>query len=212
MNNINALYQTCSTIEEFAKGYTDYVLSVLRSTDFAVLEKIESEFEEARAAGSTIFIAGNGGSATTASSMANDLGFDVIKKSQTDLPLKVLSLTDNNSVMTAIANDVGYENLFINQLKIHFRDGDKLVVISASGNSLNLLKAVEWVKSKRGTTIALLGFDGGKLKQICDLSLHINTLPGEYGPVEDAHLMINHIFAHWFQLKFKKIETQPRIS
>ncbi len=212
MNNIDALYHTCNTIGEFAKGYTDYVLSVLRSTDFTVLEKIEFQFEEARAAGRTIFIAGNGGSATTASSMANDLGFDIIKKSQTELPLRVLSLTDNNSVMTAIANDVGYENLFVNQLKIHFREGDKLLVISASGNSLNLVKAVEWVKSKGGTAIALLGFDGGKLKQLCDLSLHINTLAGEYGPVEDAHLMVNHIFAHWFQLRFKKIETQPRIS
>ncbi len=203
MNNIDNIYQNCGTITEFAKCYTDYLFSLLRSTDFSVLGKIESQFEDARASGHTIFIAGNGGSATTASSMANDLGFDIIKKSGTDLPLKMLSLTDNNSVMTAIANDVGYENVFINQLKIHFREGDELVVISASGNSPNLVKAVEWVKSKGGVTIALLGFDGGKLKQLCDISLIVKTLNGEYGPVEDTHLMINHIFAHWFQLKFK---------
>jgi len=204
MNYIDALFRKCNNIKEFAEGYADYVFSVLRSTDFTVLEKIESQFEEARKNGNTIFIAGNGGSATTASSMANDLGFDVVKKSQTDVPLKVLSLTDNNSVVTAIANDVGYENIFLNQLKIHFRKGDKLIVISASGNSANLVKAAEWVKSRGGVTIALLGFDGGKLKQICDLSVHISTLAGEYGPVEDAHLMVNHMFAHWFQLKFKK--------
>ena len=204
MNNIDTLYQSSGNIREFAGRYADYLSSVLRSANFMVLEKIEAEFEEARACGRTVFIAGNGGSASTASSMANDLGFDIVKKSETDLPLKMLSLTDNNSVMTAIANDVGYENVFINQLKIHFREGDKLIVISASGNSANLVKAVEWVKRRGGTTIALLGFDGGKLKGLCDISLHFETLAGEYGPVEDAHLVVNHIFAHWFQLKFKR--------
>jgi D-sedoheptulose 7-phosphate isomerase len=203
MNNLDALYKRSGNITEFARGYTEYLSSVLRSTDFHIFEKLEREFQEARAAGNTIFVAGNGGSATTASSMANDLGFDILKKAKTDLPLKVLYLTDNSSVITAISNDVGYENVFINQLKIHFRQGDKLFVISASGNSVNLVKAVEWVKSKGGTTIALLGFEGGKLLQLCDLSIHFKTLGGEYGPVEDAHLMVNHIFAHWFQHKFK---------
>jgi len=204
MNNINSIYKSSNTISEFAKKYADYLSYLIGSFDFNILEKIEYELESARIKGNTVFIAGNGGSATTASTMANDLGFDILKKSNTDLPLRILALTDNNSVITAISNDVGYENIFVNQLKIHFRDGDMLIVISASGNSPNLLKAVEWVKSKGGKTVAFLGFDGGQLLHLCDLSVHFKTIKGEYGPVEDAHLILNHIFAHWFQIKFKK--------
>ena len=204
MNNIDSLYAKSKNIKEFANGYAEYLYSVLKNTDLSELEKLESVFLEARENRQTIFIAGNGGSATTATSMANDLGFDILKKTGTDMPFKVLALTDNNSVITAISNDVGYENVFINQLKIHFNKGDKLIVISASGNSRNLINAVEWVKSMGGTTIALLGFTGGKLKEICDISIHFRSIHGEYGPVEDAHLIVNHIFAHWFQLKLKK--------
>ena len=96
-----------------------------------------------------------------------------------------------------------YENIFINQLKIHYKEGDCLIVISASGNSPNVLKAVEWVRSKGGKIIGFLGFTGGELLSLCDVSIHIKTKPGEYGPVEDAHLIMNHILAHWFQNKLK---------
>lgn len=204
MNNLEKLYTNSKTIKEFAEGYAKHLYSVLSSADYNALINLESEFEEARKNKNTIFIAGNGGSAATASSMANDLGFDIIKKANTDIPFKILSLTDNNSVITAISNDVGYEDVFLNQLRIHFSKGDKLLVISASGNSINLIKAVEWVKNNGGKTIAMLGFEGGKLKDLCDLSIHFKTENGEYGPVEDAHLVVNHILAHWFQMKLKR--------
>ena len=135
--------------------------------------------------------------------MANDIGFDIIKKTKTDKPFRVFSLVDNNSVITAISNDVGYENIFVNQLKIHFRPGDCLIVISASGNSPNVLKAAEWMKSRGEKIIGLLGFSGGKLIDMCDVKIHVKTEPGEYGPVEDAHLILNHVLAHWFQNKLK---------
>jgi D-sedoheptulose 7-phosphate isomerase len=204
MNNIESLYQRSQNLAEFAERYVEYLSSVLRSLDFAVMKELENMLESARNSQSTIFVAGNGGSATTASSMANDLGFDIVKKANTDIPFKVLSLTDNNSVVTAISNDVGYENVFVNQLKVHYRTGDILIVISASGNSPNLIRAVEWVKGRRGKSVALVGFDGGKLKQLCDVSLHFQSEKGEYGPVEDAHLALNHILAHWFQNKLKR--------
>ena len=102
-------------------------------------------------------------------------------------------------MITAIANDTGYENIFLNQLKIHYKTGDLLIILSASGNSLNLIKACEWVKKKSGKTIGILGFDGGKLLKKCDLTIHIKTEKNEYGPVEDVQLILNHIFAHWFQ-------------
>ncbi len=129
--------------------------------------------------------------------------FDILKKTGIDKAFKVFSLVDNNSVITAIANDVGYENIFVNQLKIHYRPGDCLIVISASGNSPNVLKAAEWMKSRGEKIIGLLGFSGGKLIDMCDVKIHVKTEPGEYGPVEDGHLIMNHILAHWFQNKLK---------
>ena len=152
----------------------------------------------------TVFVAGNGGAAATSITMANDLGFDILKKTKVERTFKIQSLNENPSVLTAIANDTGYENIFLNQLKIHYKYGDLFIVLSASGNSLNLIKACEWVKKKGGKTIGILGFDGGKLIKKCDLSIHIKTDKNEYGPVEDVQLILNHIFAHWFQKKYAK--------
>jgi D-sedoheptulose 7-phosphate isomerase len=203
MNTFEKLYQNTDNIGEFAKGYFDHLKSVLDKLDLESIEQLASECESARKNGNTIFVVGNGGSATTASSMANDIGFDIIKKTGTKDSFKVLALTDNNAVLTAIANDVGYDNVFISQLKIHYRPGDKLLVISASGNSENIVRAAKWVKEQGGRIIGFLGFSGGKLKEISDIVIHAKTEAGEYGPVEDLHLIINHVLAHWFQEKLK---------
>jgi len=203
MNNIDKLCNKALSPSEFARGYFSYLKQVLDSITPDSIDKLVEEFENARVNDSTIFIAGNGGSATTATSMGNDIGFDILKKSGTDKPFRVLALTDNTSVITAIANDVGYENVFLNQLKIHYRQGDKLLAISASGNSLNVVTAAEWVKEQGGRVISFVGFAGGKLKEISDVVLHVQSESGEYGPVEDAHLVLNHILAHWFQFKLR---------
>jgi len=203
MNNLNKAYKRVNSIGEFSKEYFSYLSIVLDSIDENEINCLAEILELARLKENTIFVAGNGGSAVTASTMANDIGFDILKKTGTEKPFKVFALTDNNSVITAIANDVGYENIFINQLKIHYKNGDSLLVISASGNSKNVVKAAEWVKSKGGKVIGFLGFTGGKLKKLCDVNIHVKTEPGEYGPVEDAHLIMNHILAHWFQNKLK---------
>jgi len=203
MKTFEKLYQNTNKISEFAQGYFSHLKSVLDKLDLESIEQLAAEFEDARNNGNTIFVAGNGGSATTASSMANDIGFDIIKKTGTKTPFKLLALTDNNAVLTAIANDVGYDNIFISQLKIHYRKGDKLLVISASGNSENVVRAANWVKEQGGKIIGFLGFEGGKLKELSDVTIHAITEVGEYGPVEDLHLIINHVLAHWFQEKLK---------
>ena len=205
MNNIEKAYKRVKSIGQFSKEYLSYLSETLNRVDENEINRLAAIFESSRLNGNTIFIAGNGGSASTASTMANDIGFDIIKKTATNKPFRVFSLVDNNSIITAIANDVGYENIFVNQLKIHYRPGDCLIAISASGNSPNVLKAAEWVKSKNGSIIGFLGFTGGKLIEFCDIKIHVKTEPGEYGPVEDAHLIMNHILAHWFQNKLKKI-------
>ena len=203
MNNIDKIFSRSSNINDFASGYLKYLKKILDLIDLDSLGRLVNEFEETRREMNTIFVAGNGGSAATATTMANDIGFDILKKAGIDEAFKVFALTDNTSVITAIANDVGYENVFLNQLKIHYRQGDKLLVISASGNSVNLIRAAEWVKSRKGRVIGMLGFTGGKLRALCDDFVHIKSETGEYGPVEDAHLIINHILAHWFQNKLK---------
>ena len=203
MNHLNQAYNGVSTLGQYSRKYFSYLGKVLESIDENEINKLGETFEKAREMSNTIFVAGNGGSSTTATTMANDIGFDILKKTGIDKAFRVLSLADNNSVITAIANDVGYENAFINQLKIHYRPGDSIILISASGNSPNILKAAEWVKSKGGTIIGFLGFTGGKLIEFCDVKIHVKSEAGEYGPVEDAHLIMNHILAHWFQNKLK---------
>ena len=191
-------------ISDFAKNYFFRLSEIFNKLNFQKFENLEKILMKARKAKSNIFIFGNGGSAATASTMANDLGFDIIKKTKTKTPFKFFALTDNNPVITAIANDVGYENVLINQLKIHHKKGDITIMISASGNSKNLLNAAKWIKSNRGYVFSFLGFDGGKLKKISNDYILVDSIKGEYGPVEDIHLMINHILAHWFQEKIKK--------
>ena len=135
--------------------------------------------------------------------MANDLGFDVLKKTGLKKCFRVFSLNDNSSVITAISNDVGFDQVFLGQLKIHFRKKDLIIILSASGNSKNLIKTIDWIKKNKGYVFSIVGFNGGKLKKISDNFLHIKSNKGEYGPVEDIQLIINHIFAHWFQKIFK---------
>jgi D-sedoheptulose 7-phosphate isomerase len=203
MNNIDGIHETTEGLAAFATGYFNYLSTVLNSVDATSINALGEFLLSARERDATVFIVGNGGSASTATTMANDLGSDVMRKTGTDRPLRMLALTDNNSVLTAVANDTGYENVFVYQLRIHYRPGDALLVISASGNSPNVMQATEWVHTQGGQVAGLLGFDGGKLKPMCDVSLHFKTEPGEYGPVEDAHLVVNHVLAHWLQRNLK---------
>ncbi len=204
MNNLENSANSADSIGKFSKEYFDYLSKVLNSISKNELNKLSEHFEFSRSNGNTIFVAGNGGSSATATTMANDIGFDIIKKTGTKKPFRVFSLVDNNSVVTAISNDVGYENIFVNQLRIHYRSGDSIILISASGNSQNIINAAEWVQSKGGKIIGFLGFTGGKLLDYCDIKIHPKTQPGEYGPVEDSHLITNHILAHWFQSRLKE--------
>ena len=203
MNHIDTFCNNSQSPSAFAQKYFNYLKQLVDSIMPESIDTLVEEFENARATGSTIFVAGNGGSATTATCMANDIGSDIIKKTGTEKPFKVFALTDNTSVITAIANDVGYEYVFLNQLKIQYRQGDRLLAISASGNSPNVVVAAEWVKKQGGRVISFVGFTGGRLKDVSDVVVHVKSEAGEYGPVEDVHLVLNHVLAHWFQNKLK---------
>lgn len=197
MNNLKQILNGSNDIAKFATGYFDYLHQLLSNLDTEAITAMWNDLQQARETKKTVFIAGNGGSAATASHMGNDMGLAAQKVNSTGAPLKVLALTDNVSLMTAIGNDDGYDNLFVNQLKVHFQEGDRLIVISASGNSNNLVTAAEWVKEHGGTVIGWLGFDGGKLKDICDIAITAETPKGEYGPVEDIHMILDHMMTAW---------------
>ena len=147
-------------------------------------------FLQARENGSKVFFVGNGGSASTASHFANDLA--ICTQSKT-IPFRAISLADNQAIMTTIANDFGYADMFARQIDTLYSDGDLLVAISVSGNSPNVIKAVEYVRSRGGTTIGLTGSDGGKLRGLVDLLIAVPADKGEYGPVEDIHVIVNHV-------------------
>ena len=198
MSVINKLSVKNKNVASFAESYFQNFIDTFKKLDKELIIKLEREFLEIRKKNATLYVFGNGGGAATAMTMANDLGFDILKKTNKKT-FKIISLNDNSSVITAIANDTGYDNIFLNQLKIHFNRNDKILIFSASGNSKNLVDAANWVKKKGGKVISILGFDGGKLKKISNLSVHIKSEKGDYGPVEDIQLIINHILAHWFQ-------------
>lgn len=193
--------EPAEAIDEFASNYFKYLSQLYSNLDTKIFIKFEKEFDDILQKNKTLFILGNGGGASTGSTMVNDLGFDILKKTKTKKTFQIMSLTDNQSSVTAISNDISFDEVFTNQLKIYFKKGDKILIFSASGNSTNLINAAKYVKKKGGKIISVLGFDGGKLKKLSDLCLHIKTNTGEYGPVEDLQLSFNHILAHWYQLK-----------
>tara|TARA_B100001989_G_C24446925_1_gene416937 strand:+ start:109 stop:720 length:612 start_codon:yes stop_codon:yes gene_type:complete len=202
MNDLKKIAKKSKNIIEFSKNYFKRLSKIYEAIDKNKIKQLEKKLHEIRINGGNIFVIGNGGSAANASSMANDLGFDVIKKTKIKKCFKIFSLNDNTSVLTAISNDIGYENLFVGQLKIHFKKKDMIIILSASGNSKNLLKAANWVKKNNGYVFSIIGFDGGKLKKLSNNCIHIKSNSDEYGPVEDIQLIINHILAHWFQKIF----------
>ncbi|WP_066360775.1 SIS domain-containing protein [Aliarcobacter cryaerophilus] len=187
-------------MEKFIKHYISNLQKVLDEINLTVISEIIDELESVHKKNSKIYIIGNGGSAATASHMANDLSVGL--KLREIRNFNVESLSDNSSVCTAIANDIGYENIFYAQLKNKLKKDDVLIAISCSGNSSNIVKAVEYAKIVGTTVIGMTGFEGGKLKEIADIKFHINTNKGEYGLVEDIHMILDHIiYSYYISLK-----------
>jgi D-sedoheptulose 7-phosphate isomerase len=170
-----------SYLEEFTKSIKNVSFDEI-SAAFGLINSL--------ATNALVLIAGNGGSATTASHMATDFGVGSLRRRH---PIRAISLMDNSGVLTATANDLSYEDVISEQVKLLAKPDDLLILISASGNSGNLLKACETAKVLGVKTLSLTGFDGGALKGLTDLNIHIQTPLGRYGIVEDFHSMISHI-------------------
>ena len=196
------------TASDFARDYLTGLKEVLDRLPLKPLDEIIRVIEHARDAGRQIFIIGNGGSAATASHMMNDLCKGTLgHKGDAPWPrLRVIALTDNVSLMTAWANDTDFNHIFSEPLKNLAQRGDVLVAISASGNSPNILAAVEAAKQIGVTVLGLAGFTGGKLAKMADVSL---VVPSDgYGPVEDVHMILDHVITSYLYEKLKATHSR----
>jgi D-sedoheptulose 7-phosphate isomerase len=190
----------------FAREYFDGLKAVMDRVDVGQVAAFVAELERAYREDRQVFIVGNGGSAATASHMACDLAKTVLGKTPdpTTRRFRVMSLTDNVPLMTAIANDLGYEHVFTEQLVLFARRGDLLVVVTGSGNSPNVVNAVRMARAMGLRTTGLLGFDGGQVLPLLDTPLLIPDL--RYGFVEDLHMVLDHLTTAYFSRRLQAPE------
>jgi D-sedoheptulose 7-phosphate isomerase len=188
-----------SARHDFVRGYLGELrrcLESLAAADVArFLESLERAYNEDR----QVYLIGNGGSAATASHMACDLAKNVYPPASTGTVrrFRVTSLTDNVPLITALANDCGYERIFSEQLNNLLQRDDLVIAVSASGNSPNVIDALSLARERGARTAALLGFGGGRAKEMVDVALVVGS--DDYGHVEDLHLVLNHLCAAWMR-------------
>lgn len=175
-------------------AYVDRLHAEIDRVDRGSIEKWADLLYSAWERGKFVYIFGNGGSGTTASHMSEDLGKSSLReadlKDESKKRLKVMSLTDNGGWIMALGNDVGYDQIFVQQLMNYGSEGDLVIAISGSGNSPNVLNAVDWANRHGLETLGLTGFEGGKLKAMAKHSVHVPL--DDMGMVESIHLCVFH--------------------
>ena len=187
-------------IKPFVTDYLTRLKLVLEDIKPEDVCDIISALEKTIEKKSRIYILGNGGSSATASHMVNDLGAGLRRREI--INFDIVSLCDNSPVVTAIANDIGYENIFFMQMKGLLTSDDLIIAISCSGNSDNIVKSVDYAKDLGCKVVGITGFDGGYLRKISDINFHIDAPKDEYGLVEDAHMILDHIiYSYYIQKK-----------
>jgi len=189
----------------FVREYIERVQRLLENLDARAVAAVIDAFVRARERDNTIFFLGNGGSAATAEHFANDL---TVGASSGGGPMfRAVSLASNTATLTCIANDFGYNHVFERQLSNLMRPGDVVVGISASGNSLNVVRALEYAALHEGIPIAIVGFDGGEMKRLARYVIHLQSPTGDYGPVEDVHLVLDHVITQYLAALGEQIRT-----
>ena len=176
-------------------AYARETARAARSIEPVALDRAAAILVEAYARGATVFSCGNGGSAA----IANHMQCDHVKgiRNATDLAPRVMSLSANVELLTAIANDIAFENVFAYQLQSHAGAGDVLIAVSSSGRSTNIVRALTWARDHGLRTIALTGFDGGDARAVADVAIHVDGT--NYGIVEDLHQTIMHAWAQYIR-------------
>jgi len=179
----------------YLDAYAEEVTRAAKSIDPAALDRAAAILLEAYTRGIGVFVCGNGGSAA----IANHLQCDHTKgvRAATDLVPRVVSLSANVELLTAIANDMGYEDIFAYQLQSQSKPGDILIAVSSSGRSPNIVRALMWARDHNLRTIALTGFGGGDAKEIAEITVHVDAM--NYGIVEDLHQAVMHALAQYIR-------------
>lgn len=173
-------------------AYREREIAVLNSLDLNSVNQVMNVLEDARLHGKRIFICGNGGSAATASHYCCDFNKGVSENQNDKYNFECLN--DNIPTLMAVANDIGYEEVFRFPLKNKMKSGDILIGISGSGNSKNVVNAMEYAKSIGGTTIAIVGYSGGKMKEMADYNIHVNINDMQIS--EDIHMILDHMMMY----------------
>ena len=181
-------------------AYIEDMIGLLRAVDPGEVQALVDALVDAYRSERFVFVVGNGGSAANASHLCEDLGKGTLSDFEGQRRLKIMSLTDNVPYIMAWANDEGYERVFVEQLKNFAEPGALLIAISGSGNSANVLRAVEYANSHEMRTFAITGFDGGRLKQIAHDSLHVRS--DNMGAVEAVHGIVFHYLMDGLQAEF----------
>jgi D-sedoheptulose 7-phosphate isomerase len=174
---------------DFARYKSDFD-ALLERVDPAEIEALVDAIADAYRNDRFIFIIGNGGSGANASHLCEDLGKGTLTDFESQRRMKVMSLTDNTPYILALANDIGYEAIFVEQLRCYASAGDLLVAISGSGNSPNVVRAVEWAEANGLATFGVTGYDGGRLRQVARAGLHVPC--DNMGTVEAVHSVVFH--------------------
>jgi len=177
----------------YAEAYREEIAQAWKTIDFDAFERAAAILSDAYLRRVGVFSCGNGGSA----SIANHLVCDHVKgvRNGTDLTPRVISLTDNVALLTAIANDLAYDDVFAYQLQSQSQPGDVLIAISSSGSSANIVKALAWARDHGLRTIAITGFDGGPARRLAEVAIHADC--SNYGVVEDLHQTVMHALAQY---------------
>ena len=186
-------------IKEQVSQYRANILCCFDLLNENLLTELYKTIHHAWSAGRVVYFCGNGGSAGNANHLANDLIYGAGLPS--GLGLRVEALTANSSILTCLANDINYESIFSQQLRVKAQAGDVLIALSGSGNSPNIVKAIETGNEMGLSTIAILGFDGGKCKSIAQQSIHFPV--NDMQVAEDMQMVVGHLCMKWLK------ENQP---
>ncbi|MCK5022707.1 MAG: SIS domain-containing protein [Candidatus Aenigmarchaeota archaeon] len=188
----------------FVDNYFSELKKIFDKMNSKNIEEITDVIYKAYENQRNIFILGNGGSASTASHFACDLGKGTLSRvyDKNEKRFRVISLTDNAATISAYANDLSFDDIFVQQLRNLVHRGDIVIAITGSGNSKNVLKAMEYAKDAGAVTVGMLGFDGGKVKQFLDKYVIVPS--NHYGRVEDLHIILEHLITDYLRNKIKE--------
>ncbi len=185
-----------------AEQYFDQLHQMLGQLNSSEIESLVQSIYDAYHDGRFVFIIGNGGSGANASHLCEDLGKGTLSDFEKQKRLKVISLTDNTPYILAWGNDEGYDRVFVEQLKNLGSSGDLLIAISGSGNSPNVLRAVEWANETGLVTFGITGYDGGALKKLSQRNFHVPSM--DMGLVEAVHSVVFHWLVDELKERFKE--------